>query len=339
MNLSLAATVLSVALQNLSRVRAADHHYVNENSDYNDMYLNLDREHIVNEMQKPRFLVDMLMDKQKRRRKFPRRARLLAKGRGVDVHKVRSVLPADAVENIQDEAPDVGIISTRESTKVIDRLDTAIVSRNNHRNIQEVGDQGQERDCGWYPADVCQYCSDCDENGNYCLDFYGLDFYDEKCLGSVLDMCSAERKEGKDGAIVIVQAYFGAYLDYAGCPKMSFEDGYFTSLGNAYCEYFQCVADGGDCDDVFMDTVCEEMVEVCKEEHTFSCFWTQTPDDAPPCDQLAQECYWEDAEEEMEEEADVDVTGDDDTNGGDHLTGKVALATVALAAGGGHWFI
>ena len=38
---------------------------------------------------------------------------------------------------------------------------------------QEGGDMStvQERDCGWYPADVCQYCTDCDEDGNYCLDF------------------------------------------------------------------------------------------------------------------------------------------------------------------------
>ena len=181
---------------------------------------------------------------------------------------------------------------------------------------QEGGDTStvQERDCGWYPADVCQYCTDCDEDGNYCLDFY-----DENCLGSLLDMCSPERIPSE---VANVKAYFGAYFDYVGCPSSAFDDGYVASLGYAYCEYFQCVADGGECDDIFMDTVCKEMVDVCKEEHTFSCFWTQTPEDDPPCVEVAKECEWED--------------GDPSASSG--LTNKAALATVALAAGG-HWLI
>ena len=349
MKLSLAATILSVALQNISALSvgaADDPHAVNENS-ANDaiFYPNLDRKRIVAEMRKPGFLRDLAMNVQRRRRfSFGRRARQLANGRGVNDEQIPSSnidLRTDDAD-IQDENPDVGVISTKDGG----HIDTGIVRRYSHRRTQdgegmeeggvmtteedmmededmkeEGGDTStvQERDCGWYPADVCQYCTDCDEDGNYCLDFD-----EEKCLGSLLDMCSPERIPSE---VANVKAYFGAYFDYVGCPSSDFDDGYVASLGYAYCEYFQCVADGGECEDIFMDTVCKGMVDVCKEEHTFSCFWTQTPEDDPPCVEVAKECEWE---VEREEEGDPSASS--------HMARKAALATVAVAAGG-NWLI
>ena len=267
----------------------------------------------------------MAVDRQNRRRfSFGRR---LTKGRGISAQQIPSTLDLHLdADSIQDEAPDVGIISA----KATGNVDTGIVAPFTNRRAQdgedmmedgdtmEDGDDTettQERDCGWYPADVCQYCTDCDEDGNYCLDFD-----DEKCLGSLLDMCSPERMPQE---LVNVQEYFGAYFEYVGCPRTDFDDGYVASLGMAYCEYFQCVADGGECDDVFMDTVCKEMVAVCKEEHAFSCFWTQTPEDDPPCVEVAKECEWE---------------VDEDPSASNQVTSKVALATVAVAAGR-NWII
>ena len=354
MKLSLATTILSVALQNLSRllVGADDPHAVNENSasenSANDaiFYPNLDRKRIVAEMRKPGFLRDLAMNAQRRRRvSFGRRGRQLANGRGVNDEQIPSKLDLRTDDaDIQDENPDVGVISIKDSGNV----DTGIIRRYSRRRTQDgegmeeggdmtmeedmMGDEDmkqeggdmstvQERDCGWYPADVCQYCTDCDEYGNYCLDFD-----DEKCLGSLLDMCSPERIPSE---VANVKAYFGAYFDYVGCPSSAFDDGYVASLGYAYCEYFQCVADGGECDDIFMDTVCEEMVDVCKEEHTFSCFWTQTPEDDPPCVEVAKECEWE---VEGEEE------GEGDPSASSHMARKAALTTVAVVAGG-NWLI
>lgn len=346
MKLSLATTILSVALHNISAVGADNPHAVNENS-ANDaaFYPNLDRSRIVKEMRKPQFQRDLAMGMRNRRRfsTVGRRARQLAKGRGVVDHQIPSNLDFrtdDAV--VHDENPDIGLISTADGGSV----DTGIVSPYRDRRMQdgegmeEDGDATmmededmvqdgsdmsavEERDCGWYPADVCQYCTDCDEDGNYCLDFD-----DEKCLGSLLSMCTPERIPSE---VANVKAYFGAYFDYVGCPSSDFDDGYVASLGYAYCEYFQCVADGGECDDIFMDTVCKEMVDVCKEEHTFSCFWTQTPEDDPPCMEVAKECEWDVMEDN---ESDGDGVDEGDPSAGSHVRSMVALSSVAVAVGG-----
>lgn len=144
MKLSLATTILSIALQNISALLvgpADDPHASNENS-ANDaiFYPNLDRKRIVAEMRKPGFLSDLAMNVQRRRRfSFGRRARQLANGRGVNDEQIPSNLDlrTDAAD-IQDENPDVGIISTKDGGNIDAFVATATAARRMERAWRRV---------------------------------------------------------------------------------------------------------------------------------------------------------------------------------------------------------
>lgn len=334
MKLSLATSVLSLAVQNLVRASApllddekppTDDE--NPSATIPDRLL-LDREHIVEEIRKPRFVLQMIKD-----RVMNHNRRHLQSGRAVDSRPYDEASDVDEFGAATNEEPDTGLLDFKLQTS---------------RDLKA---------CAWYNLDVrrdcCYYA---DENVLY--QWWG------RCGDAFVKMCENEREWMMKSAF----EHYGALFEEIGCSMSCFDEGLIKTRVDGYCELVLCAHsdESFSCKDDYVLHQCNYLVDLCAKGHASSCFMQlegySVPEDGAECvpDDLLRDdspldllsgthnkCHERGIHPLWKQGNDVSCKskgkkmGGRSKSAGGKLNNKVALETVATTAmvGGGAWLI